>query len=73
MRVIKVTLKILLIFCLGCRQEAPVDMVAFELELNRQTEASIDSAYKVINDQCDSLVLMQATLYRDSLINAGKK
>lgn len=68
MRPHKVTLKILLIFVISCRQAPKTDMVAFELELNRQTEASIDSANKAINEHCDSLVLINALLYRDSVL-----
>lgn len=72
MRPHKVTLKILLIFVIGCRQAPKTDLVAFELELNKQTEASIDSASKAINEHCDSLVLINAILYKDSVLQQLK-
>ncbi len=69
---LKVTLIIFLSCLFGCREGNPDELIAFEQQLNRQTEASIDSAYLIMNARCDSLVELNAQRISDSL-NAIKK
>lgn len=69
---LKVTLIIFLASCLGCKQNEPDDLADFEQQLNRKTEASIDSAYVIINRHCDSMIQENVTRIFDSII-IGKK
>jgi hypothetical protein len=69
----KVTLKFGLVLLAGCfhaRSEA--DMIIYEQQLNKVTEARIDSAYRAIHEQCDSLVEWVVPLIADSLARLTK-
>ncbi len=70
---LKVTLIIFLTCLFGCMDSNQDEMIAFEQELNRQTEASIDSAYRIMNARCDSLVELNALRISDSLNTIKKK
>ncbi|MEO7264562.1 MAG: hypothetical protein ABIW38_06590 [Ferruginibacter sp.] len=69
---LKVTLIIFLTSLFGCGDSNQDEMIAFEQELNHQTEASIDSAFRIMNARCDSLVEINARRISDSL-NSIKK
>ncbi len=70
---LKVTLIIFLTTIFGCNESNQDDLIAFEQELNRKTEASIDSAYRIMNARCDSLVELNAQRISDSLNTLKKK
>jgi len=70
---LKVTLKISLLFLLGCH---PVDeekeLEVYEQQLNKEAESTIDAAYKSIRLHCDSLI-KQKKLYNDSIAGQVRK
>ena len=69
----KVTLKIFLFILLGCN---PVDqekeLEAYEQQLNKEAEKTIDAAYMVIKQRCDSLLKQKRTL-NDSIYRSENK
>jgi len=69
----KVTLKIFFLVLLGCN---PVDeekeLEAYEQQLNKEAEKTIDAAYMVIKQRCDSL-LKQKKILNDSIYRSENK
>lgn len=69
----KVTLIIFLAGIWGCSDNRKDELIGFEQDLNHRTEASIDSAYRIMNARCDSLVALNASRIIDSLNTSKKK
>ncbi len=59
---------------IGCTNPHPeADMNIYEQQLNKVTEARIDSAYQVIQKHCDSMMQYGVPKLVDSIIKTSHK